>query len=169
MSTDLTEHIVISRNGYMLFRYLRVHTQLMLEMKGRNLGELIFFFSVPAWKDALARFAFAKPTLKTCPHYSRIRCGVVNRLSVRIRVYSSVPSPLSSNTIKLCYAVASRQDEDTQEINYVRSLAARSAPSDLPDSISPLHRSFPSWPLFLLRARQRSALFLRFSLSRAVL
>lgn len=38
--------------------------------------------------------------------------------------YSFILSPLSGNTIKLRYAVAQCQDEDTQEINYVCSFSA---------------------------------------------
>lgn len=59
--------------------------------------------------------------------------------------YSFILSPLSGNTIKLRYAVAQYQDEDTQEINYVCSSSAQihhSALSDLLNSISRYHRSF---------------------------
>lgn len=63
--------------------------------------------------------------------------------------YSFILSPLSGNTIKLRYAVAQCQDEDTQEINYVCSFSARNTPLR---SVRSTKFNFPFALIFLVAA-----------------
>lgn len=104
------------------------------------------YLSVSARSDARVLLYGERPS-EMHSHYSRVRWSLSRRCPYD---YSFILSPLSGNTIKLRYAVAQCQDEDTQEINYVCSFSAqihRSAPSDLLSSISRSHRSFSLRPL----------------------